>query len=41
MVTSIRPTKSKVNRVRITVGGDRLDFPGANTTHCASLTTKK
>ena len=38
MVASIRPTKSEVNRVRVTVGGDRLDFPGATTTHCARLT---
>ena len=36
MVASIRPTKDKVNRVRITVGGDSLDLPGATTTHCAS-----
>ena len=41
MVTSIRPTKAEVNRVRVTVGGDRLNFPGTTTTHCASLTTKK
>ena len=41
MVASIRPTKAEVNRVRVTVGGDRLDFPGATTTHCASLTTTK
>ena len=41
MVSTIRPTKAKVNRVRVTVGGDRLDFPGATTTHCASLTTTK
>ena len=40
MVASTRPTKAKVNRVRITVGRDRLDFPSA-TTHCASLTTTK
>ena len=39
MVASIRPTKAEVNRVRVTVGVDRLDFPGATTTHCASLTT--
>ena len=41
MVASTRPTKAKVNPVRVTVGGDRLDLPGATTTHCASLTTKK
>ena len=41
MVATIRPTKAKVNRVRVAVGGDRLDFSGATTTHCASLTTTK
>ena len=40
MVVSIRLTKAEVNRVRVTVGGDRLDFPGAAITHCAGLTTK-
>ena len=35
MVATIRPTKANVNRVRVTVGRDRLDFPGATTTHCA------
>ena len=41
MVASIRPTKAEVNHVCVTVGRDRLDFPGATTTHCASLTTTK
>ena len=41
MVSTIRPTKSEVNRVRVTVGGNRLNFPGATTTHCSSLTTTK
>ena len=41
MVASTRPTKSEVNRVRVTVGGDRLDFPGATTNHCAGLTNIK
>ena len=41
MVASIRPTKAEVNRVRVTVGGDCLNFPGATTTHCAGLTTTK
>ena len=41
MIASIRPTKSEVNLVHVTVGGDRLDFPGATTTHCDSLTTIK
>ena len=41
MVASIRPTKAEVNRVRVIVGGNRLDFPGATTTHCAGLTNTK
>ena len=41
MIASIRSTKSEVNRVRVTVGGNRLDFPGATTTHCTGLTTIK
>ena len=41
MVAYIRPTKSEVNCVRVTVGGNRLNFPGATTTHCAGLTTIK
>jgi hypothetical protein len=41
LVASIRPTKDEVHRVRVTVGGDRLDFPGNTTTQCASLTTTK
>ena len=41
MVATIRPTKDEVNRVRVTVGGNHLDLPGATTIHCASLTTTK
>ena len=41
MVASIRPKKAEVNRVQVTVGGYRLDLPGATTTHCTSLTTTK
>ena len=41
MVATIRPTKAEVNRARVTVGGYCLDFPGATTTHCASLATTK
>ena len=41
MVDTIPPTKDEVNRICVTVGGNRLDFLGATTTHCASLTTKK
>ena len=41
MVASTRLTKAEVNRVRVTVGGDRINFPSATTTHCAGLTTTK
>ena len=41
MVTTIRPYNTKVNRVHVTVSDDKLDYPGATTTHCASLTTTK
>ena len=41
MVATILPTKAEVNRVCVTVGRDRLNFPGATTTHCTSLTTTK
>jgi hypothetical protein len=41
LVSSIRPTKAETHRVRVTVGGDKLDFPGLTATQCASLTTTK
>ena len=41
LVASIRPHKTETHRVRVTVGGNRLDFPGDTTTNCASLTTTK
>ena len=41
LVASIRPHKTETNRVRVTIGGNRLDFPGDTTTNCASLTTTK
>ena len=41
MVASIILTRAEVNCVRVTVGGDRLDFPGATTTHYGILTTTK
>ena len=41
MFATIRPTKSEVNCVCITVGRNRLDSLGATTTHCAILTTTK
>ena len=41
LVSTIRPNKTEQNRVRITVGGDRLDYVGSTTTRMASLTTTK
>ena len=41
MVATIQPTKAKVKRVLGTVGGNRLDFPGATTTQCYILNTTK
>jgi hypothetical protein len=41
IVASIRPHKQERNRVRLTVGGDRLDYPGITSTQTASLTTSK
>jgi hypothetical protein len=41
LVSTIRPTKDEVHRVRVTVGGNCLDYPGITTTQCASLTTTK
>ena len=41
LVASIRPHKTETHRVRVTVGGNRLGFPGDTTTNCASLTTTK
>ena len=41
LVASIRPHKTETHRACVTVGGNRLDFPGDTTTNCASLTTTK
>jgi hypothetical protein len=41
LVSSIRPTKAEIHRVRVTVGGDKLDYAGVTSTQCASLTTTK
>ena len=41
LISTIRPSKTETHRVRVTVGGDRLDYAGDTTTHCASLTTTK
>jgi hypothetical protein len=39
LCADIHPYKLKCNRVRLTVGGDKLDYPGITTTATASLTT--
>ena len=41
LVSSIRPLKSEVNRVRVTIGGDHLDYEGFTSTVPAILTTVK
>ena len=41
LISSIRPHKTETHRFRVTVYGNRLDFPGGTTTNCASLTTNK
>ena len=41
LVASIRPHKTETHRVRVTVGGNRLYFPGDTTTNCARLTKTK
>ena len=41
LFSRICPQKTETHRVRVTVGGDKLDFPGITTTNCASLTTTK
>ena len=40
-VASIRPNKSEIHRVRLTAGGNRLDYPGITSTDTVSLTTTK
>ena len=41
LISTIRPHKAEVHHVCITVGGNKLDYHGVTTTHCASLTTTK
>ena len=41
MVVTICPQKNEVNRICVTIGGDILEYPGATTTNCASLTNMK
>jgi hypothetical protein len=41
IVVNYRPQKSDPNRVRLTVGGNLIDYPGELTTRTADLTTTK
>ena len=41
LVASIRPLKAEKNRVRVTIGGDRLEYEGNKSTTPATLTTVK
>ena len=41
LVSTIRPTKTEKNRVRLTVGDNKLKYVGDKTTRCASLNTTK
>ena len=41
IVIDYRPQKNDPNRVRITVGGNLIDYPGELTTRTADLTTSK
>ena len=39
LVASIQNHNTETHLVRVTVGGDKLDFLGITTTNCASFTT--
>ena len=41
LVSTIRPHKEEKFRTRVTVGGDRLPYPGPTSTKTASMTTIK
>jgi hypothetical protein len=41
VVVDYRPQKANPNRVRITVGGNLIDYPGELTTNTADLVTSK
>jgi hypothetical protein len=41
LVCDIRPQKAEQHRVRLTVGGDRIDYPGETATKNVDLTTSK
>ena len=41
LVATLRPHKEEVYFERVTVGGDKLNYPGVTAPHCTSLTTTK
>ena len=41
LVATLRPQKEEENRVHVTVGGDKLNYPGITATNTASLSTLK
>ena len=41
LASTLRPHKEQVHLVHVTVGGDKLDYPGVTSTYCASLNTNK
>ena len=41
IVCNYRPQKEDPNRVRITAGGNLIDYPGEHTTRTANITTSK
>ena len=41
LVSTIRPLKKETHHVRLTVGGDRLNYAGDASSTCAALTTVK
>ena len=41
IVAKEKPNKAEFNNVRLTVGGNRLNFPGITAAQCASLTTSQ
>ena len=37
IVATVRPTKAETHRVRLTIGGDRIDYVGDKSTPTADL----
>ena len=41
LVAELHPQKREVHQVRVTVGGDKLEYTGITVTHTVSLTTTR